>query len=783
MLLSPDFFNALNENFIQTDGCWAWSTEDVYSIGYKELLSQPINLNTVSLDYFRFKAPTTEITIRYGTTSASPFIFQGYSYNISEFDDVQEVVDHNSLNGLQGGSTTERYHLSASTYNFLQTVSADVQTQINTLKQMSVSGMGAGTINRVGKFVTSGSLGDSSINDDGSLVKIHNPLSASGNISANSFVKSGGTSAQFLKANGSSDSNVYITSSSLTPYTLTTTTSAISANFNSKINSISSNYTTRTEVSAVSANLQNQINNDKNSLSAYLPLSGGNVYGRLYLGNSSNNGYLDLRTNGTSVGQTDINYRGSTSALRRMTIRYDEIQDAIEIFSSNDDGSARTNIQRMYRNASTPSRFYTGLDVATGNFSVQSLSASKLVATDASKNLISYTLTSADIPNLSNIYYPVSSTGNISGLNSPAQTQLNNISANFTTRTEVSAVSGNLQTQINNNNNKLSTYLPLSGGNVYGSTTFGNSSNNAYLSLRTNGTSAGQADLNFLGSTSASRRLTFRFNEITNALELFTSNDDGSSRANKMIVYRNSSSPTNFYTGLNVATGNFSVQSLSASKLVATDSSKNLISYNLTSADIPSISNLYLPLSGGTLSGQLLVKSNVSASGDIIGSRHIIPGGLASQFLKADGSVDSNSYALDTLGSYYLPLSGGTLNGDMATQNIRPVAPFSYNLGSVFFPFYSLYVSAINANKINMEGSIIPINSISYDLGSDSYKWNKIYTKDFTSVAMSTTTDRNVEAVDVKSHVLLGFDDQLAPHLNFSPGEKWQTDDLRRTPR
>lgn len=46
--------------------------------------------------------------------------------------------------------------------------------------------------------------------------------------------------------------------------------------------------------------------------------------------------------------------------------------------------------------------------------------------------------------------------------------------------------------------------------------------------------------------------------------------------------------------------------------------------------------NNHLPLSGGTLSG------------DINAPQFIVPNGTASQFLKADGSLDSNSYALHT---------------------------------------------------------------------------------------------------------------------------------------
>ena len=52
----------------------------------------------------------------------------------------------------------------------------------------------------------------------------------------------------------------------------------------------------------------------------------------------------------------------------------------------------------------------------------------------------------------------------------------------------------------------------------------------------------------------------------------------------------------------------------------------------------------------GTLNATTLVKS----------------GGTASQFLKADGSVDSNTYATTTALAGYLPLSGGTLTGALS---------------------------------------------------------------------------------------------------------------------
>ena len=46
-----------------------------------------------------------------------------------------------------------------------------------------------------------------------------------GNITANSFIKNGGTSYQFLKADGSVDSNTYLTTSALSPYATTSSVS------------------------------------------------------------------------------------------------------------------------------------------------------------------------------------------------------------------------------------------------------------------------------------------------------------------------------------------------------------------------------------------------------------------------------------------------------------------------------------------------------------------------------------------------------------------------------
>ena len=57
--------------------------------------------------------------------------------------------------------------------------------------------------------------------------------------------------------------------------------------------------------------------------------------------------------------------------------------------------------------------------------------------------------------------------------------------------------------------------------------------------------------------------------------------------------------------------------------------------------------------------------AKVSVGGQITATKFIKSGGTSSQFLKADGSVDSNSYSTTSHTHSYLPLSGGTLSGDL----------------------------------------------------------------------------------------------------------------------
>lgn len=80
------------------------------------------------------------------------------------------------------------------------------------------------------------------------------------------------------------------------------------------------------------------------------------------------------------------------------------------------------------------------------------------------------------------------------------------------------------------------------------------------------------------------------------------------------------------------------------------DRPTTLVAYGITSNDelLNTVLNTalsgYLPLTGGTITGGLTVNSGITASGNVTAAMFVRAGGTASQFLKADGSVDNTAY-------------------------------------------------------------------------------------------------------------------------------------------
>ncbi|MEO6453116.1 MAG: tail fiber domain-containing protein, partial [Ginsengibacter sp.] len=85
------------------------------------------------------------------------------------------------------------------------------------------------------------------------------------------------------------------------------------------------------------------------------------------------------------------------------------------------------------------------------------------------------------------------------------------------------------------------------------------------------------------------------------------------------------------------------------------------ISENLTAAGT---SNTLGTITSGTWNA-----GAITSSAAITGAAIIKSGGTSSQFLKADGSVDANTYITGGMAGTYLPLAGGTLSGNINTNS------------------------------------------------------------------------------------------------------------------
>jgi hypothetical protein len=101
-------------------------------------------------------------------------------------------------------------------------------------------------------------------------------------------------------------------------------------------------------------------------------------------------------------------------------------------------------------------------------------------------------------------------------------------------------------------------------------------------------------------------------------------------------------------------------------KVIGTDVSNMDATKNFTIADILSLgssSGLLVPYTGATGSVDLGVHT-------IRANSFVKQGGTASQFLKADGSVDTNTYALASSLSSYVPYTGAVSSVNLGSNNI-----------------------------------------------------------------------------------------------------------------
>lgn len=107
----------------------------------------------------------------------------------------------------------------------------------------------------------------------------------------------------------------------------------------------------------------------------------------------------------------------------------------------------------------------------------------------------------------------------------------------------------------------------LSGNDVK----IGAPSTDGWVQLVTNNTGSGTFNVDFLGGVSSNRRMTFRWSDTLDNLNIMTSNDDGSARLDRVLIPRSSALPIAVAGGFNVSSGNLSVGGVAV-----VDSSRNI---------------------------------------------------------------------------------------------------------------------------------------------------------------------------------------------------------------
>ena len=168
------------------------------------------------------------------------------------------------------------------------------------------------------------------------------------------------------------------------------------------------------------------------------------------------------------------------------------------------------------------------------------------------------------------------------------------------------------------------------------------------------------------------------------------------------------------------------------------DTAPTLSSHLTNKTYVDGQNNLKLNLTGGTLTGNLTAPSFIKTSG------------TSSQFLKADGSSDSNSYALSSALSSYLPLTGGSVSGNITMFLSNILCDTAPTLSSHLTN--KTYVDGQNNLKLNLAGGTMTGNlamgtnamTSSYTAISNTDIPNKLYvdTQISTNVGTNDTTQR-----------------------------------------
>lgn len=146
----------------------------------------------------------------------------------------------------------------------------------------------------------------------------------------------------------------------------------------------------------------------------------------------------------------------------------------------------------------------------------------------------------------------------------------------------------------------------------------------------------------------------------------------------------------------------------------------NLISNYYTKTNIDNKLNKYLPLTGGTLSGQLTAtqfngnlngNATSSTTATKVSNKLIFTGAVNSTY---DGSKEITVNIPTQLEGDYLPLSGGTLTGNLNSRSIIPTSNSTYNLGSSTYKYNIVYANTFNGNATSSSTASKVANKLTF---------------------------------------------------------------------
>ncbi len=373
----------------------------------------------------------------------------------------------------------------------------------------------------------------------------------------------------------------------------------------------------------INSNIQIQINN-------LYPLTGGEIYGSIYpSSNTFNLGSTSLNWNYLYCKY--LNLSGlSPSMILISDSNSNVISSTISTTLLNYLSGLTSNVQSQINTLTTDLTNYLPLvggtltgNLITPSLNVSGLTALRVLVSDGSKNIVSSSITS-------------------------------------TTLSYLDATSS-IQSQINTLTTDLNNYLPLTGGTMTGPLT----------------TTAITVPLITVSSYS-----TFQGNMSVNA-----------------IIYANELNASN----------------LTSNRVLLSDGSNNIVSSSISNTTLAfldatssiqtqfnNIATTYLKLVGGTLTGNLITPSlNVSGLTALRvlvsdGSKNIVSSSITSSTLAYLDATSSIQNQFNNIATTYLPLTGGTLSG-----NLLPSSSGSINLGSKGLGWNVIWGNTINTDIIN----------------------------------------------------------------------------------